>query len=523
MEDIKPEQFLMLTFSRTAANEFRSRLNQLVGELSRDIEIHTFHAYALKLIGRMVKEGDETLNRSIAEAVEQIRNNDIALPLKSVLVLDEYQDINQDSFELVDTIYRSNQEMRIIAVGDDDQCIMGHIGADPHFFDRFQEQFGTDEEGNENYQQYELSINFRSAPQIVSYSNHFIKRVKKRHKLHPLSAHKDEKGQVTVRICLGENLIAPAVEQVAQQTSHQSTAVLAYTNEEVMQIYAALHAKGIGAKYILDRDGFSLKNVVEIVYFDQILTTLLKGKNSYDEADFFEAYKLTEVKFKGSKNLPLLEKVIDKFLTESLSYHASQWLSYLDEIRLEDFESYAKAVTVSTIHKSKGMEFENVIMVVKQIPKQDQDLRLYYVGMTRAKKNLTIVHHGQDVFRKSEDAVYTFDETPYDEELGNAVFVMGLRDIYLDYKDSNNDADTEPLAGEFLTLQMRDKRKAFSLVYKNREIGLLSKNFHHQISSYLERGYRIQQVEIEYVLVWYSMKHKEYLKHPLCRISLRKE
>jgi ATP-dependent DNA helicase RecQ len=521
-EDIKPEQFMMLTFSRTAANEFRNRLYKLIGELSYDIEIYTFHAYALKLIGRVVKEGEEILIHSIAEAVRQIHHNDITLPFKSVLVLDEYQDINQDSFELVDAIYRSNQEMRMIAVGDDDQCIMGHIGADPHFIDLFKERVATDDEGNKSYRQYELLTNFRSVPQIVSYSNHFINRIKNRYKLHPLSAYKDEEGKVTVMTCLSTNLITPAVEQVTQQASYQSTAVLAYTNDEVMQIYAALHSKGIGAKYILDREGFLLKNITEIVYFDQILTTLLKDRNSYTEAHFFEAYKLTETKFKGSKNLPLLQKVIDKFLIESLSYYVSQWLAYLDEIRLEDFESYAKTVTVSTIHKSKGMEFENVVMIVNQMPKHDEDTRLYYVGMTRAKKELTIIHHGQKALDKRGDATYLFNETRYDKDIGNAVFIMGLQDIQLGFKGFHNDTDTELLAGEPLELQMRGKASTFALIYKNRVIGFLSKNFHHKISMYLERGYGIHEITIEHVVVWYNQEIGEYLKHPLCRISLGK-
>ena len=49
-EDIKPEQFMMLTFSKTAKLEFKSRLYELMGMLSYEVEIQTFHSYALKLI-----------------------------------------------------------------------------------------------------------------------------------------------------------------------------------------------------------------------------------------------------------------------------------------------------------------------------------------------------------------------------------------------------------------------------------------------------------------------------------------
>ena len=55
MEDVKYEKLLMLTFSRYAVNEFRSRLMGLIGNAARFIEIKTFHSYNFDLqcrIGR---------------------------------------------------------------------------------------------------------------------------------------------------------------------------------------------------------------------------------------------------------------------------------------------------------------------------------------------------------------------------------------------------------------------------------------------------------------------------------------
>ena len=39
LEDIKPEQFLMLTFSRPAATEFKERLHHLIGNAAYHIDI----------------------------------------------------------------------------------------------------------------------------------------------------------------------------------------------------------------------------------------------------------------------------------------------------------------------------------------------------------------------------------------------------------------------------------------------------------------------------------------------------
>lgn len=53
MEDVKHEQLLMLTFSRSAATEFKKRLLKLIGNAANFIEIKTFHSYCFDLLGRV--------------------------------------------------------------------------------------------------------------------------------------------------------------------------------------------------------------------------------------------------------------------------------------------------------------------------------------------------------------------------------------------------------------------------------------------------------------------------------------
>jgi len=53
LEDVKHEQLLMLTFSRAAATEFKSRLIELIGNAAHYIEIRTFHSYCFDLLGRI--------------------------------------------------------------------------------------------------------------------------------------------------------------------------------------------------------------------------------------------------------------------------------------------------------------------------------------------------------------------------------------------------------------------------------------------------------------------------------------
>lgn len=521
-EDIKPEQFMMLTFSRTAASEFRSRLNQLIGVLSYEIEISTFHAYALRLIGRVArKEDDEILKSAIEEATRQIENGDITLPYKSVLVLDEYQDINAQSFALIQAIHKvSEKEMRVIAVGDDDQCIMEYAGANINFIDRFEEEFGDDDEGTHRYRQYELLTNFRSKGNIVNYTNDFISRVGKRYKQHPLRAASEEEGIVSVHTCASANLITPAVDMIKSSSEIGDSAILAYTNDEVMQIYSLLWEAGIGAKFIIERDKFALRNIIEIVEFDKTINAMLGHDTFYTEEIFARGLQMIESRFRDSKNLPLLRKVVDRFLLESQEYYVSQWLAYLDEIRLEEFEEYGDTVTVSTIHKSKGMEFERVIVLVNENPTEDRDKRLYYVGMTRAKSELTILRHGSEIRDQKPFARYAYDPREYPQEQKVVTLVMGLSDVRLGYTGYQHFNDFPLIAGSGVGFAQRDKCKTLGIICRNRIIGCLSDAFHKRITAYFAQGYRVEHAVIDYAVVWSDRERTTV--QPLCKVVLKR-
>jgi ATP-dependent DNA helicase RecQ len=524
-EDVKPQQFMMLTFSNTAKYEFKHRLNQLIGSLSFDVEIQTFHGYALKLIARKIESTDDKLmDEAIVEATKAIQSGAVQLPLLSVLVLDEYQDITRESFAFVEAIYKaSDKDIKIIAVGDDDQCIMEYAGADIGYINQFKESFAVDDEGQDVFKQYQLLCNYRSKKNIVGYSNEFVTHITKRYKSEPLYAHVQEEGEVLIRnYPFANSLIEPVVTLVLEDTKKQDIAILAFSNEEVMQIYSALESHGVAVRYIIEREKYQLKNMVELYELNNIVHSFLLDESSFKEAYFLQALEILQQKYQGSSNLDLVQKIVDRFLVQSDFYYISEWLTYLETIYREDFESDNASIVVTTIHKSKGMEFEKVYLLVNKIPVDDIRRRLYYVGMTRAKKSLNILYKAKQSTQKSVYADYIEDTTPYQVQEKRYTHIMSLGDINLGFDPFRYSTKNNFMAGMQVSIQKRDKWQNLCIIANGKIIAVLSKKFHEEISQRLQKGFVFDEVKIESVVVWFNEKEQKNYLHPLCKIVMKR-
>lgn len=82
---------------------------------------------------------------------------------KSVLVIDEAQDMTEDEFALIAALIEKNESLKVIAVGDDDQNIYAFRNSDS----RHMQSLIT----NYQAQPYELCENFRSRSNLVAFAN----------------------------------------------------------------------------------------------------------------------------------------------------------------------------------------------------------------------------------------------------------------------------------------------------------------------------------------------------------------
>ncbi|MDQ7047503.1 MAG: 3'-5' exonuclease [Sulfurovum sp.] len=210
-------------------------------------------------------------------------------------------------------------------------------------------------------------------------------------------------------------------------------------------------------------------------------------------------------------------------MCESDAYYKSEWKAYLDEIKLEDFKNFGKGIVLSTIHKSKGMEFDKVFLLnnIKQ-KNSEVNLRLYYVGMTRAKSELNIFTLGAYKYKQKEYVRYYTDKFTYSGSGRLFTHIMNLKDISLGFDYEKFGKKSNVVAGIEVKFNEVKNFNNLCIVYKHKPIAVVSNKFQEIINKKLQDGFSFDSILIEYVVVWYDEQNKKELKHPLCRVVMKK-
>ena len=184
-----PRSILALAYNRHAAVEIRRRLVDLVGDDARGVIVLTCHGLAMRLVGasfsgraNRLDEGDfrEVLEQS--EEADEFRTRLLA-GFRWILV-DEYQDIGPDQYELISalagrTLSDADDKLTVFAVGDDDQNIYSFNGSSVEFIRRFEADYGP----RPTY----LTGNYRSTGHIIAAANAVIEPARQRMKAgHPI-------------------------------------------------------------------------------------------------------------------------------------------------------------------------------------------------------------------------------------------------------------------------------------------------------------------------------------------------
>lgn len=503
LEDVKHEQLLMLTFSRAAATEFKQRLMELIGNAAHYVEIKTFHSYCFDLLGRIGNL--EEAKNVVGKAAEMIKQGEVEPNRigKTVLVIDEAQDMSAEEFELVKALMNHNEEMRVIAVGDDDQNIYEFRGSNSCYMQRLSQEQGG--------KLVEMTENYRSTQQVVNFANAFVSVINKRMKKTPIISMSDEEGSTQITHHQAKYMYEALTEELLQHKKDGTSCILTQTNEEAVILMALLRKKGIQCKLIQGMDGFLFVNIAEMRYFlkyiDKQLQTPLIPNELWEDAK-----NATYSTYKNSQSLSYIKRCIELFEQTNKAKYASDFKEFVFESSVEDFCDISGAeIVISTIHKAKGREFDNVYMLISHLNektplhemtieelerKQQQQMRRLYVGITRAKKRL-FIHTNTNNFAHIHATQYIADQTQYTipEEI---VLQLSHKDVFLEFFKSVKHDVLKLKGGDML--HYND-----FMLYEpttNKPVAKLSKGMQNKLTEWMNKGYSVKSASVRFIVAW---------------------
>ena len=493
LEDVKSEQLLMLTFSRAAATEFKKRLKALIGNAAEYVEIKTFHSYSFDILGRKgTVEGSEHI---VADAVVEIRSGRVERSriTKSILVIDEAQDLGEQEFALVKELIRCNEDMRVIAVGDDDQNIYEFRGSDSGNMKSLITDYGASV--------YEMMENFRSSEAVVSISNNYVKGMSNRLKSTPIICRRSDRGCVRLIHHASLDYEQAIVNEILSGAPGGTVCVLTATNDDALVISALLNKSGRRARLIRSNDGFYLRDLAEFRFF---LDTIREFDAAcLDNDTWTKSAEMVVEHFRGSECLEMFRNCLEAFNEECPGRkYISDFENFLLESRLEDFsKSRSSEIIVSTIHKSKGCEYDNVYISLKGLGDiTDRERRMIYVGMTRAKNNLSVHFSNVNLFLdKSLQRFIIEDNTVYGAPV-EVLMQLSHRDVVLDIFKGCQDSLPGLLSGtglfvsgDYLYAETGGRRV---------KVLRFSSAFRTQLSRMVSKGYLPVKAKVRFQVFW---------------------
>ena len=203
--------------------------------------------------------------------------------------------------------------------------------------------------------------------------------------------------------------------------------------------------------------------------------------------------------YDGSMALGYVKRCVTLFeQTSGKAKYLSDFREFVFESSVEDFCEISKTdVMVSTIHKAKGREFDDVFMLLSNQPHQDSRLfRQYYVGMTRARNRL-FIHTNSGLFDRLrvDRHVVTTQQYPMPEKV---VLQLSHRDVNLDFFKYRKK--------EVLSLRSGDPLdyKNFMLFLPGKEtpVALLSQAMQKKMADWQQRGYQVQSAYVRFIVAW---------------------
>lgn len=359
------------------------------------------------------KKDFDLLLKDAKNIVRETQGNILGLQDIKLLIIDEYQDFSPLFYELIEEIRVHNNNLKLFCVGDDWQAINSYAGSDLNFFLSFDKYFPGSVKLN-------LLTNYRSSKKIIDESNSFMEWT-------------DGKGAIAFNKCVEKEIY------------------LCEENKNIEYVFL----EGYDAPYeVLCENDYELEELKKFCK--------LKSNNF----DYLEREKETQILEKIASILMLKETSRKDILILSKTNNISGKLTLI-KLRnwINLFISKYKLshrVRVTTIHKSKGLEADKVIILnvndrmfpfihpnsyldeifdINEDQIIEEEKRLFYVAMTRAKEQIYFLTD----FSQKSSFINNIDCTFFEP-----YFAYDYENKIIYSKNENQDLETEKTLAELL-------------------------------------------------------------------------
>jgi DNA helicase-2/ATP-dependent DNA helicase PcrA len=318
------------------------------------------------------------------------------------LTVDEYQDISPLQQRLINAWLGNRQE--ICVVGDPAQTIYSFAGATSSFLTTFTTRFPDAEV-------IRLTSGYRSTPEITFAANSLLRSATMGQELNAQNDHGDKPEVLAYNDESSEiaGIVADMTSLLSSGVPAQEIAVLARTNSQLNSLERAMNAAKLPYQVRSTERFFDRPDVKEFLKGVRTASVIpTEGINWLDELRTLAQPFLTGQSIDGIAGLLHLARELD----EDTNFSPKTLRSYLREVEdrvQQNNPPTMPVITLATLHAAKGLEWERVFLMganVGLLPLEtngftldarmiEEERRLFYVGMTRAKRELRISYRGK--------------------------------------------------------------------------------------------------------------------------------